>query len=187
MLALDKLPADASLTVLLGTLLHDVGKPGTFDDTTDRIRFNGNDKLGAEMARKILRRLKYSTEIVERVVSLVEDHLRFINVPNMKTSTLKRFFRKPYFEEDLALHRADCLAGSGKLDTYEFSLQKLREFEAEPEMLRPKLPIDGRDLIEMGLTPGPNFKAILAQVEDEVLEGRISTREEALEFINRVR
>lgn len=182
MLALDHLPAGTSLTVLLGILLHDVGKPGTFDDSTDRIRFNGHDALGAEMTREILRRLKYSTEIIERVVSLVADHLRFINVPSMKTSTLKRFFRKPHFTEDLALHRADCLAGSGNLETYEYAVQKLKEFDSEPEKLRPKLPIDGRDLIEMGLKPGPTFKEILLQVEDEVLEGRINTREEALRF-----
>ncbi|MHC4841093.1 MAG: CCA tRNA nucleotidyltransferase [Planctomycetota bacterium] len=183
MLALDKLQESPSLTLALGVLLHDVGKPPTFDDTTDRIRFNGHDKLGAEMTRTILRRLKYSTDVVDRVVSLVADHLRFINVPKMKTSTLKRFFRKPHFDEDLALHRADCLAGSGHLETWEYAKNKLAEFEAEPEILRPKLPIDGRDLIALGLQPGPYFKELLHELEDEVLEGRLSTRDEAISFV----
>ncbi|MDC1141842.1 CCA tRNA nucleotidyltransferase [Planctomycetota bacterium] len=183
MRAVDLLPANPPLTLALGVLLHDVGKPPTFNDTTDRVRFNGHDKLGAEMTRKILRRLKYSTEIVDRVVSLVADHLRFMNAPKMKTSTLKRFFRKPHFRDDLALHRIDCLAGSGNVETWEFAAAKLAELGSEPEKLRPTLPIDGRDLIELGIKPGPRFKQILIAMEDEVLEGRVSTRDEAIAFV----
>jgi poly(A) polymerase len=118
------------------------------------------------------------------VQSLIADHLKFMNVPKMKTSTLKRFLRKPHFDEDLEMHRIDCLAGPGTLDTYHFVRRVLAEFQAQGnEQLKPKLPIDGRDLIELGLQPGPRFKELLAAVEDEVLEGRIATREQALEFV----
>ncbi|MCF6227814.1 MAG: CCA tRNA nucleotidyltransferase [Planctomycetes bacterium] len=183
MLALDHLPADASLTVRLAALLHDVGKPETFKVLNERIRFIGHDSLGSGIAWQILNRLKFSTEVIRRVVFLVSDHLRFMNVQKMKTSTLKRFFREPYFEELLILHRADCLAGSGNLEDYEFAVQKLKEFKSDPEILHPKLPIDGSDLIELGLEPGPEFKALLRAIEDEVLEGRLNTREQALEFV----
>ncbi|MCB9936098.1 MAG: CCA tRNA nucleotidyltransferase [Planctomycetes bacterium] len=183
MLALDLMPHPVSLTLALGVLLHDVGKPPTFDDSTDRIRFNGHDKLGAEMAGEILRRLKFPTEVITRVQSLVEDHLRFINVPKMKTATLKRFVRKLHFDEDLELHRIDCLAGPGTLETYTYVLAKLHEFEREPEKLKPKLPIDGNDLKALGLPPGPRYKELLTAVEDEILEGRLETREQALEFV----
>ncbi|MCG3181972.1 MAG: CCA-adding enzyme [Planctomycetes bacterium] len=183
MLALDLMPHPVSLTLALGVLLHDVGKPPTFDDSTDRIRFNGHDKLGAEMAGEILRRLKFPTEVITRVQSLVEDHLRFINVPKMKTATLKRFVRKPHFDEDLELHRIDCLAGPGTLETYKYVLAKLHEFQREPEKLKPRLPIDGNDLKALGLPPGPRYKELLTAVEDEILEGRLETREQALEFV----
>lgn len=183
MLALDLMPHPVTITLALGVLLHDVGKPPTFDDSTDRIRFNGHDKLGAEMAGRILRRLKYPREVIARVKSLIEDHLKFINVPKMKASTLKRFVRKANFDEDLELHRIDCLAGPGKLDTYHYVRRKLAEFKREPDKLKPKLPIDGNDLKELGLKPGPRFKDLLTAVEDEVLEGRIETREQALAFV----
>jgi poly(A) polymerase len=181
MLALDLMEHPVTLTVALGVLLHDVAKPPTFDDSTDRIRFNGHDKLGAQMAGEILRRLKFPTEVITRVQSLIEDHLKFINVRKMKTATLKRFLRKPHFDEDLELHRIDCLAGPGTLETYHFMKAKLAEFSAEK--LKPPMPITGKDLIELGLQPGPKFKELLHAIEDEVLEGRIETREQALEFV----
>jgi poly(A) polymerase len=183
LLAMDLIEYPCTVTLAWGVLLHDVGKPPTFDDSTDRIRFNGHDALGAEMAGGILRRLKYPTEMVQRVQSLVKDHLKFMNAHKMKTSTLKRWLRKPHFHEDLELHRIDCLAGAGRLETYRFVRQKLAEFEREPEVLKPKLPLTGRDLIELGYSPGPEFKRWLAALEDEVLEGRVTTREEAIQFI----
>ena len=183
MLALDLMDYPVTITLALGVLLHDVAKPPTFDDSTDRIRFNGHDKLGAEMAGDILHRLKFPNDVIERVQSLIEDHLKFINVPKMKTATLKRFVRKPHFDEDLELHRIDCLAGPGTLETYKYVRGKLAEFQREPEKLKPKLPIDGNDLKELGLPPGPQYKELLAAVEDEILEGRIETREQALAFV----
>jgi putative nucleotidyltransferase with HDIG domain len=181
MLALDLMDHPVTITVALGVLLHDVGKPPTFDDSTDRIRFNGHDKLGAEMAGAILRRLKFPTEVITRVQSLIEDHLKFINVPKMKTATLKRFLRKPHFDEDLELHRIDCLAGPGTLETYHYMKAKLAEFGQEK--LKPAMPISGKDLIELGMQPGPKFKELLTAIEDEVLEGRIETREQAIAFV----
>jgi putative nucleotidyltransferase with HDIG domain len=183
LLAMDLIEFPCTVTLAWGVLLHDVGKPPTFDDSTDRIRFNGHDKLGAEMAGEILRRLKYPTEVTRRVQSMINDHLKFMNAHKMKTSTLKRWVRKPHFDEDLKLHRIDCLAGAGRLETYHYIRRRLAEFEQEPERLRPKLPIDGRDLIELGFEPGPKFKQYLSALEDEVLEGRISTREEAIDFV----
>jgi len=183
LLAVDKINYPCTITLALGVLLHDVGKPPTFDDSSDRIRFNGHDKLGAQMAGEITRRLKFPADVTQRVQSLIEDHLKFINADKMKSSTLKRWLRKPHFDEDLELHRIDCLAGPGTLETYKFIKQKLAEFAAEPEKLRPKMPLDGRDLIAMGLTPGPKFKELLRALEDEVLEGRVNTREEAESFV----
>jgi poly(A) polymerase len=186
MLALDLMPYPVTITLALGVLLHDVAKPPTFDDGTDRIRFNGHDKLGAEMAGTILRRLKFPVETIVRVQSLITDHLKFMNAHKMKTSTLKRFVRKPHFDEDLELHRIDCLAGPGTLETYHFLKAKLAQFEREPETLRPQLPIDGHDLKTLGLPPGPLYKELLAALEDEILEGRIQGKDQALEFVKRL-
>jgi putative nucleotidyltransferase with HDIG domain len=164
-------------TLALGVLLHDIGKPATFR-VADRIRFDGHAEVGVEMAKNILCKLKFSNEDIRQVVSLVENHMRFKDVRQMRTSTLKRFLRLPHFEEHLELHRLDCLASNGHTDTYNFVQAKLTEL-GEQE-LRPARLISGRDLIEAGYAPGPEFGRALGIVETAQLEGEIQTREQAL-------
>jgi putative nucleotidyltransferase with HDIG domain len=176
LLMLDQL-RNPTPTLALGVLLHDVGKPATFR-IADRIRFDGHAEVGAGMARNILRRLKFSTEDCKQAVSLVENHMRFKDVRQMRPSTLKRFLRLPHFEEHLELHRLDCLASNGHTDTYTFVQSKLAELGEEA--LRPARLISGRDLIEAGYAPGPEFGRALQVVETAQLEGEVQTREEAL-------
>lgn len=168
---------NSTLTLAFGVLLHDVGKPATFR-VADRIRFDGHVEVGAEMARNILCRLKFSNEETRHVVSLVENHMRFKDVHQMRASTLKRFLRLPRFEEHLELHRLDCLASNGHIETYNFVRKKLSELSEQE--LRPARLISGRDLIEAGYTPGPEFGRVLGIVETAQLEGEVQTREEAL-------
>lgn len=167
----------APATLALGVLLHDVGKPGTFR-VAERIRFDGHVEKGVELARGILERLRCPVEMTERVCELVEHHMRFMDVPRMKQSTVKRFLRMPHFDEHLALHRLDCLGSKGDLRTYEEARRLLAEMPAET--LRPAPLVTGHDLIAAGFVPGPEFKGILRAVEDAQLEGRIGTREEGL-------
>ena len=63
------------------------------------------------MGAEICRRFRFSNEETRQVVALIENHMRFMDAQRMKESTLKRFFRLERFEEHLALHRMDCLAG----------------------------------------------------------------------------
>jgi poly(A) polymerase len=89
--------------------------------------------------------------------------------------------RLPRFEEHLALHRLDCLASHGHLDSYEF----VRRFlvETPPERGRPERLLTGDDLQDMGFRPGPLFSEILEALEDAQLEGQIKTRTEAERFV----
>ncbi|MBI4444553.1 MAG: CCA tRNA nucleotidyltransferase [Acidobacteria bacterium] len=171
---------ERSEMLALGILLHDVGKPPTFS-VRERIRFDGHHEVGAQIAEEIGRRLRLSNEQLDDVVDLVRNHLQFINVREMRESTLKRFLRKPNIETHLELHRLDCLASHGDLSNYDFCLQKLHELGEE--QMRPQALINGYDLIEMGLTPGPVFSEILHNVEDAQLEGRLLSREDALEWV----
>src|SRR6185369_325707 len=95
---------------------------------SERIRFSGHVEAGVRIARDILMRLRFSRETMERVEALVANHMRFIDTPKMKASTLKRFLRLPHFDELLELHRLDCVASSGRLHTYDLVKQKLEEF-----------------------------------------------------------
>jgi poly(A) polymerase len=138
-------------------------------------------EVGVAIGAEILRRFRFSNEDTRQILELIENHMRFMDTGRMKTSTLKRFFRLDKFEEHLALHKMDCLAGSGYLDNWEFVRER---FQAMPEeAVRPKPLITGRELIAAGYNPGAAFKQMLRAVEDAQLEGTIATEEEALRFV----
>ena len=184
LLMIEKLSAGAPRTLAWGVLLHDVGKPPTFKapaGPNDRIRFDDHVEIGVRMAEEICRRLRFSNEDAEQIASLVANHMRFKDVPNMRDSTRKRFARLPHFDQHLELHRLDCLSSHGSLSSYDF----VRGFLAEtpPEAVHPARLLTGEDLKNMGFQPGPQFKEILSAVEDAQLEGKIASREEALDFV----
>jgi poly(A) polymerase len=162
-------------------LLHDVGKPGTFRVAPDRIRFDGHVELGVELAKNIMRRLRFSNSDCEQVIALIANHMRFKDAPRMKESTIKRFLRMDRFDEHLELHRLDCLNSNGHLETYE--MMKTRLSETPPEELKPARLLTGRDLIAAGYAPGPQFSEMLQAVEDAQLEGTIHTPDEALALV----
>lgn len=169
-------------TLALGVLLHDVGKPATYREA-DRIRFDEHDVVGAQIAVGILKRLHFSNDEIRQVEALVRYHLRWRHVRQMRESKLKRFLALDRFEEHLELHRLDCLASHRNLDNYYFVLEKLRQ--TPPEALKPRRLITGHDLIRLGFRPGPSFSEILREVEDAQLEARLSTPEEAREYVLR--
>ena len=166
-----------------GVLLHDAGKPVTFR-VAERIRFDGHVEAGVEIAKAIARRLRFSAAESEQLVALVAHHLRFKDAPRMNPSTLKRFLRLPRFEEHLELHRLDCLASHRRLDNYAWVKQRWEQMP--PEVLKPPPLVRGNDLIALGFAPGPRFGQALRMLEEEQLDGRISGREEALEFVRSI-
>ena len=184
LMLLEQLEAGCPMTLAWGALLHDIGKPATFQAPTgpsDRIRFNGHVEIGVAIAADICRRLRFSNEETSQIVALVHNHMRFADTPRMKTATLKRFFRLDRFPEHLALHRMDCLASSGNLDHYNFAREHYESMPADA--VRPTPLITGRELIAAGYKPGVNFKAMLHAAEEAQLEGSIHTQEEALALI----
>ena len=183
LLLLDNLPQPCPPTLAWGALLHDVGKPPTFRVGPDRIRFDEHVKVGVKMAEEICRRLRFSNDDAEQILALVDNHMRFGHVSRMKESTLKKFLRMPAFDEHLSLHRADCLASHRNLGTYEFLKQKCEEIP--PGVMRPVPLVTGDDLIAQGHVPGPRFRQILSAVEDAQLEGRLPSRDAALDFVRR--
>ena len=183
LIMLDMLAPDAPIELCLAVLLHDIAKPPcrTIDEDTGRIRFNGHDAKGAEMAETILRRLRYPNHTVDAVVPMVARHMQFMNVQKMRVAKLKRFMAEPTFEQEMELHRVDCGSSNGFTDNYEFLQAKEAEFAAEP-LIPPPL-VTGRDLIKLGMEPGPRFKELLEAIQTEQLEGRILAREPALEYL----
>ncbi len=184
LIMIDGLRAGCSPTLAWGVLLHDVGKPPTFTPPfgpDGRIRFDEHVEVGTRMAEEICRRFRFSNDDTAQIAALVANHLRFKDVPQMKTSTLKRFVRLDRFEEHLELHRLDCNSSHGHLDNYHFVHRFLAE--TPPELVRPPRLVTGDDLICLGYRPGPPFHAILEAVEEAQLSGRVTTREDALRLV----
>jgi poly(A) polymerase len=179
---LDLLPGRPPPVLAFAALFHDIGKPGTFT-VAERIRFDGHAPLGARMAEEACRRLRFSNADTAAVAALVDRHMVWRNLPDMREATLRRFVADPLFEAHADLHRLDCAGSHGDLSLLRFAVTARERFAAEPP--RPPRPITGNDLAALGLAPGPAFAKILAAVEDARLEGRVATREEALDFVRR--
>ena len=179
---LELLAKEASLPLVLSVLFHDIGKPPTsIVDDEGRIRFNGHDRVGADMTEAIMERLRFSRAEIDATVEAVRQHMVFKDVPRMRVAKLKRFMARPTFEDELELHRVDCQSSHGMLDNYEFLQKKREEFAHEP-IIPPPL-VRGDDLIALGLKPGPRFGEILEAVETRQLEGALTNREEALNWV----
>lgn len=172
---------EPSETLALAALLHDIAKPACAATRASRITFYGHCERGAGMAAAVCQRLRRSRATWERVEYLVRNHLRHIDAPQMRASTLKRFLREDGIDELLELARLDVLAGSGDLRTYEFCRARREELAGEHQNAAPLL--TGRDLIALGMAPGPQFGAILEAAFDAQLEGEITTREQALAWV----
>jgi poly(A) polymerase len=182
-LMLSLLPPEVSIPLVFSVLFHDTGKPATFwRDETGRIRFNGHESVSAEITTNIFERLRFSNAETEATVVGVKNHMSFKDVKNMRVATLKRFLARPTIEDEMELHRVDCLGSHGLLDNHDFLRDKQVEFSNAP-LIPPPL-ITGRDLISSGYKPGPRFKKILDAVEAMQLEGAVTTPEEALAWVN---
>jgi tRNA nucleotidyltransferase/poly(A) polymerase len=177
---------EASGVQALTVLLHDIAKPVTrsFDAAEGRIRFNGHDRVGAEMAEKVMTRLRFSRQETEVVVEAVRNHMIFKDVQQMRPAKLKRFMARPNFDVELELHRVDCSGSHGDLENYRFLVNKKEELANEP-LIPPPL-VRGDDLLNLGMVPGPRIGELLHAIQTAQLEGEIKTRSEAIELLKKL-
>jgi poly(A) polymerase len=169
-----------TVSLAFAALLHDVGKPATYDPEGPPL-FPNHATVGAEMSRDLLNRLRFDRRTRDRIVDMVANHLRYLDLQQMRPATLRRFLSRENFAEELELHRLDCLAGSGDLSSYTFVKEKQQELEREPLPEAPLL--RGKDLLALGFASGPRLGRILDAVEDKRLEGRLKSREEAKAWV----
>ena len=163
-------------------LLHDVGKPPTFArDAEGRITFREHEKVGAAMAREILERFRLSAADIEHVADVVARHMTFTNLQHMRPATLRRFLAAPTIEDDLAVHRADCLGSNGRLDYWEFARAAMASLGGDESRALPKPYVTGDDLLALGMRPGPSLGKALRELHDRQLDGQFPDRDAALE------
>jgi poly(A) polymerase len=185
LLLLENMPDNPSPELAWACLLHDVAKPPTFTiNKHGREAFPCHAAIGADMTEDILRRFRCSTAFIKDVREMVYYHMAFGDVQKMKRSTLRRMMARPTFDVEMELHRIDCMSCHGSLGNYVFLQDKLDEFANEPPVPEPLL--RGKDLIERGLQPGPEFGTILKQIEELQLNDQITDRDAALEWLDSV-
>jgi poly(A) polymerase len=132
---------------------------------------------------RIMERLKFSRSETNHTVCLVARIPQFGSVRAMNIAALKKFFRLPHFEHHLELERICRMASDTDLEHYDFALKMFKGWTAED--IWPTPLITGENLIAMGISQGPIYKEILSVVEDEQLEGRLTTRDAAIELVKK--
>jgi poly(A) polymerase len=183
MLVLRFLPADPSFTLALGALFHDIGKPATKSFQNGRVTFHHHEQVGRQIADGLCRKLRLSNAERERIAWLVEYHQYLGEAKRLREAKLKRILAHTGIEELLALHRADALASFGECPQVDYCEYYLRVQPTGP--INPPPLITGHDLVRHGLSPGTHFATILDQLREAQLDRVVSSKREALEWLDR--
>jgi poly(A) polymerase len=184
-LMLEKLPPDAPPSLPWAVILHDIAKPATAerDAVTGAIHFYGHEKVGAALAERILRRLRFPKKQIDEIVACVRNHMQFKDVKQMRKATLRRLLMRKTLLLELELHRLDCLGSHGNLENYEFLLAQMEELKKKPA-IRPPL-LTGKDLIRLGMKPGPAMGALLNEIREKQLADELKTQRAAKAWVKK--
>ena len=167
-----------SIELRLAALLHDVGKPDTFTVGEDGVGHAYSHHLrGMDLTEEILTRLRYPNAVTEKVKVLVREHMS--RVPGLRPGNVKRLIRRVGEEniEDLfELMIADVVAHAAPFiedleEVLRLRKEALEALHAKEPLRVQDLALSGKDLIEMGLKPGPLFGEILGRLLDMVVDG----------------
>jgi len=176
-----------SLIIRLAALLHDVGKPRTKRGEGKYSTFYGHEVVGARMTKQILARLKFSSEIVEKVTKLVRYHLFYYNVDEVTESSVRRLMVNvgPENMEDLLKVREADRIGSGTPKAVPYKLRHLKyiiDKVSHDPISAKMLAVKGDDVMqELNLKPGPKVGLILNSLLAEVLDDPTKNHKEYLQ------
>ena len=164
-------------------ILHDIGKKPCFFRDKKGIHFFGHESKGADMAEKILTDLAFSNSRKKRICTLVRDHMRLVQVKNMRTATLRKLLGREDLPLLLELNRLDSICSCNFLEDWLFMLSSLAEYNGEKILPPPE--ITGKDLIKMGFKPNPEFKKILDFLYEQQLSGKKIDFDTAFDLIKK--
>lgn len=177
-----------AVTVMLGALCHDLGKPATTAFIDGRIRSPFHEEAGVAPARTLLDTLNVNAiegyDVRAQVIGIVANHLKpgaFHKVPNVSDGAFRRLALKVDLELLARVATADCLGrvpGTFDCSAMDWFLERARALGVEHGA--PKPFVLGRHVLAHGVTPGPHVGILLKQIYEMQLDGRIATVEEGL-------
>ena len=181
------------VTLMLGAVCHDLGKPATTAVIDGRIRSLNHEEAGVAPTLTLLDRLNIHTidgfDVRTQVVGLVAHHLKpgmLYKAAQVGDGAFRRLAQKVDLELLARVARADCLGRTGGFDcsAMDWFIDRARALGVEH---RPPAPLlTGRHLLALGLSPGPNVGEILRQVYDMQLDGAVRSVEEGIEAAKRI-
>lgn len=191
------IPRSAALR--FACLLHDIAKAGTFSrDEEGGVHFYGHDQIGADAVKGICARFRLSRQTETTVERLVRHHMRPFGLSSAKGPSKRALYRycrdlRDALPESIILSLADgqatfeAMPAEGFTDTrstaaviMEYYYEKFLKTEARPL-------VTGRDLIALGMRPGPEFRGILEDLREKQAEGVLKDRDEALRHLSTMR
>jgi len=186
LMACDAAPAD-SLDLRLSALFHDIGKPRSLEVLPDGTRtFHGHDRLSSEMTAAILRRLRFSNAVIDRVTTLIRHHM-FSYTPEWTDAAVRRFLARVGREnvDDLMeLRRADSEARTGEPADLRGLAEMGRRIssvtDAEHALTISDLSINGNDLADAGIPKGRAMGTVLEHLLETVLDDPALNRRDRL-------
>lgn len=186
-LALKSLPKDAPLHLSWAVLLHDIAKPQSLIREGSRIIFHDHAKIGAQMAQKILERLKFSRLEINDICWLIGNHMKIGDIAKMRPNKAYDFLLNPRFQDLIKLTTADSMGTYPRNTSLVDELEKdVKNAKSQREKMSENKKTDfitGDDLIAQGLKPGGSFKEILEATKDAILNGEIKNKQEGIDFI----
>ena len=180
------------LKMLFAILCHDFGKATTTTIEEDGdTRAIGDEYEGIEATKSFMYRLTSEHDFIENILPLVEHHLKpsQFYAEKAKNRAIRKLATKVNIEELIIVAKADFLGRTtqeslrGEYKAGEWLLEKAKGLKVENKPLDNLL--QGRDLIDLGLEPSPEFKMILDEVYALQMEGEVSTKEEALAYVKK--
>jgi len=188
--SLHDMPAEwVTKELVWALMLHDIGKPDTYEEKPDRIHFNGHAELSAKIASKVLRRFKFSRAEINKISWLIDHHMTVGFIPEMRHAHQIGLFLHPWFEDLMKIHYCDE-HGTHPVDLslYENIMKMYKEFKDKKlleDHFKPKL--TGDDLQkEFGLEPGPKIKEILNTLREERIEGTVKTKADEKKLVKKI-
>lgn len=181
---------DDSLELRLAALFHDVAKPRTKRFVEDTgWTFHGHEVVGERMAKVILKRLKYSNEMIQNVAKLVRLHLRPMALisDEVTDSAIRRllFLSGDSFDNLMILCRADITSKNPKrvqryLENYDYLLEKIQKVEERDRIRNFQPPVDGLEIMEIfKAKPGPLIGRVKKFLEEAILDGKVENEHDA--------